>query len=178
MLKINPSLTIKSLLAIVIAMSLAVGVCSWLLEHDRRIGSVLLGPQFVSGEMGVDGVLDLLARAKPEHEERLSSLAANIESTAELYSLGNGIEALESVPTAIACFSLSPNCYIDTIANAIFLGGDTDTIAAMAGAISGAFLGDGAIPRRLVEHLESSPKGGAYISKLAERLCVARKKRS
>ena len=58
------------------------------------------------------------------------------------------------------------------IGNAILLGGDTDTIAAMAGAISSAHLGDGAIPPALLNRLENSPKGRAYIAHLADRLCA------
>ena len=54
---------------------------------------------------------------------------------------GNGIEATESVVTAIACFVLAPDSYRDVIGSAIYLGGDTDTIAAMAGALSYQVLG-------------------------------------
>lgn len=96
--------------------------------------------------------------------------ASRIESPHELAALGNGIEALESVPTAIASFALTPESYTATIANVIFLGGDTDTLAAMAGAISGALLGVAAIPSVLLDHLESSPKGRSYLIELADRL--------
>ena len=52
----------------------------------------------------------------------------------EFASLGNGIKAPESVPTAIALFASAPDSYSEVIGRAILLGGDTDTIAAMAGA--------------------------------------------
>jgi poly(ADP-ribose) glycohydrolase ARH3 len=97
-------------------------------------------------------------------------VAANVRSTADLERLGNGIEALESVPTAIASFALSPESYEQTIGNVIFLGGDTDTMAAMAGALSGAYLGVDRLPSRLVQLLESSPKGRDYLLALADRL--------
>lgn len=97
-------------------------------------------------------------------------LAADTEETKQLLRLGNGIAALESVPTAIACFALSPNDYLATIDNAIFLGGDTDTIAAMAGALSGARLGIGGIPRNLINAMEQTPKSSEYLIKLAEKL--------
>jgi len=97
-------------------------------------------------------------------------LASSITKSDDLPQLGNGIEALESVATAITCFALNPGSYVDTIANAIFLGGDTDTIAAMAGAISGAMLGIDAIPSSLVDHLENTPKGRTYIRELADRM--------
>jgi len=96
--------------------------------------------------------------------------AAKIQNSEELMSLGNGIEALNSVPTAIACFALNSDSFMDTIADAIFLGGDTDTIASMAGSISGAHLGLDCIPDILRKHLEDSPKGGTYILELSDRL--------
>lgn len=60
--------------------------------------------------------------------------------------LGCGIAAHSSVPTALACFLSHPRSFPDAIKTAISLGGDTDTIAAMTGALSGAYLGIGAIP--------------------------------
>ncbi|KAM9242989.1 ADP-ribosylhydrolase ARH3 [Dugong dugon] len=65
--------------------------------------------------------------------------------------LGNGIAAFESVPTAIYCFlrCMEPDPEIPsnfnslqrTLIYSISLGGDTDTIATMAGAIAGAYYG-------------------------------------
>ncbi len=80
--------------------------------------------------------------------------------------LGNGIEALRSVPTAIYSFLRQPRSYKDTVIYAISLGGDTDTIASMAGAISGAYLGIDAIPGEWRAKLENKD----YIEALAERL--------
>jgi len=80
--------------------------------------------------------------------------------------LGNGIEAPRSVPTAIYCFLLQPKSYKNTVTYAISLGGDTDTIASMAGAISGAYLGIEAIPQEWRAKLENRD----YIEGLAEKL--------
>ncbi|XP_045754048.2 ADP-ribosylhydrolase ARH3 [Mirounga angustirostris] len=70
--------------------------------------------------------------------------------------LGNGIAAFESVPTAIYCFlrCMEPDPEIPSTFNSlqrtliysISLGGDTDTIATMAGAIAGAYYGMGQVP--------------------------------
>ena len=105
----------------------------------------------------------------PEFRERIQK-AAEIESVNDLAGLGNGIQALESVVTAIASFALTPDSYAETIGNVILLGGDTDTLAAMAGALSGAYLGLQAIPPRLIILLESSPQGRDYLLKLADQL--------
>ncbi|NQU68582.1 MAG: ADP-ribosylglycohydrolase family protein [Candidatus Marinimicrobia bacterium] len=50
----------------------------------------------------------------------------------------NGSSIEESVPVALLCF-LDATDYEDTIRNALYLGGDTDTIACMAGGIAQAF---------------------------------------
>jgi poly(ADP-ribose) glycohydrolase ARH3 len=84
--------------------------------------------------------------------------------------LGNGIEAAESVMTAVACFLAWPGSYVDAIGNAILLGGDTDTIAAMTGAISGAYLGIEAIPPATLAKLENHGQGRDYLFALADRL--------
>jgi len=81
-------------------------------------------------------------------------------------ALGNGIEAPRSVPTAIYCFLKQPKSYKDCITYAVSLGGDTDTIASMTGAISGAYLGVNAIPPKWRLKLENR----AYIEALAEGL--------
>lgn len=134
-------------------LALAVGICTRTERFDRA--------DFFAELLGACQSADY--RAKLEQ-------AARVQSPDDLAGLGNGIEALQSVPTAIACFALTPESYEETIGNAIFLGGDTDTIAAMAGALSGAYLGVSRLPARLIGLLESSPKGQAYIKLLADGL--------
>lgn len=89
--------------------------------------------------------------------------------------LGNGVEALRSVPTAIYCFlrAQAPIQAIETdnkvrraMQYSISLGGDTDTIATMAGALAGAYLGYDNINKTLQAHCE----GIDLILKLAESL--------
>jgi ADP-ribosylglycohydrolase len=57
-----------------------------------------------------------------------------------LLEAGTGAHVGESVPAAFMCFAACTN-YKDTVELAIRLGGDTDTIAAMAGALAGTFYG-------------------------------------
>lgn len=104
-----------------------------------------------------------------EYRSKLAE-AVKVQMPDDLAGLGNRIEALHSVPTAIASFALTPESFQDTVGNVIFLGGDTDTLAAMAGALAGAYLGASRLPTRLVNLLESSPKGRHYIQQLADRL--------
>jgi poly(ADP-ribose) glycohydrolase ARH3 len=84
--------------------------------------------------------------------------------------LGNGLPAHRSVVTSIACFTTSPDSFEGAIEQAIIQGDDTDTLAAMAGALCGAHLGIAAIPSHWLERMEETPKGASYIQSLAERL--------
>jgi poly(ADP-ribose) glycohydrolase ARH3 len=82
--------------------------------------------------------------------------------------LGNGIAAVEAVPAALWAFLRHPLSLTDAVRAAIMMGGDTDTIAAMTGALSGAFLGADAIPEQWLARLEAAER----ISALADRLCA------
>jgi len=92
--------------------------------------------------------------------------------------VGTGIEAAEAVPAAIFSFlccladkqpsELSAfNKVQQTIFYAISLGGDTDTIATMAGAISGAFYGD-LLPDYWLNRLEGKLVADDLATKLYE----------
>ena len=134
-------------------LALAVTLCSGMERFDRAgFFAELLG-----------------ACESAEYRAKLEE-AARAQAPGDLAALGNRIEALHSVPTAIASFTLTPESFEETISNVIFLGGDTDTLAAMAGALSGAYLGASRLPGRLVELLESSRKGRAYLRQLAGQL--------
>jgi len=113
---------------------------------------------------------ELAARATTDEFARQIERARGAVSFGDLHALGNGIEAHRSVMTAIACFALAPQSYAETIGHAILLGGDTDTIAAMAGACSGALLGAAALPATLLGRLENDGKGRDYIDTLATQL--------
>lgn len=113
---------------------------------------------------------ELLCRTGSEEFRWALSAAAQLRPTDSLGFLGNDLEAHRSVVTAIACFAGSSRNYEDTIERAISLGNDTDTLAAMAGALSGAHLGLGAIPQKILDKLEDGPKGRTYIRQLAEHL--------
>jgi len=60
---------------------------------------------------------------------------------------------ISSVLWSLYSFLRTPDDYLETICTAISGGGDTDTTAAMAGAISGAYLGTNAIPSHLTKYL-------------------------
>ncbi len=84
--------------------------------------------------------------------------------------LGHDSSAPNSVPTAIYAFISHSHDFEDSVAYAVSLGGDTDTIGAMTGAISGAYHGKRGIPKRWLDVLENSERGRDYIERLAEKL--------
>ncbi len=82
--------------------------------------------------------------------------------------LGNGVEAFNSVPTALYCFLSHPLDFKGAVLTAVSLGGDADTIGSMTGALSGALLGVGAIPSSWLKKVE----GREEIERLAPGLLL------
>jgi poly(ADP-ribose) glycohydrolase ARH3 len=113
---------------------------------------------------------ELRRRARDEEFRWAVGAASRLRPGDTVSMLGNSLEAHRSVVTAIACFTASPGSYEAAIGRAIGQGDDTDTLAAMAGALSGAHLGVAAIPPPLLDKLEDGSKGRAYIGELAARL--------
>jgi poly(ADP-ribose) glycohydrolase ARH3 len=82
--------------------------------------------------------------------------------------LGNGVSAQEAVPAALTVFLRHPDTFADAIAAAVCLGGDTDTIASMTGALAGARLGADAIPVEWRDRLEDAERIRATADLLLE----------
>ena len=101
-----------------------------------------------------------------EKLNRIETLLSQPDKGKVVTELGHGIEAFNSVPTAIYCFLAQPHSFAQAVLYAISLGGDTDTIGAMTGAISGAYLGIGSIP----DSWEGKLENRLYIEELASAL--------
>ena len=102
--------------------------------------------------------------------EEMLNKGRRLEAKEIVRSLGNGVEALFSVPSA--CFiavTYSPD-FCDAIRAAISLGGDTDTIAGMVGAIVGAHVGEKGLPIEWIGQLEDGPRGRSFARDVADRL--------
>jgi poly(ADP-ribose) glycohydrolase ARH3 len=130
------------------------------------VGMVLSGSQFDRRVF----YAELAAACESDEFRRKIAAASRAESWHDIAGLGNGIEAIESVPTAPAAFALAPDSFEQAVGGVILLGGDTDTLAAMTGALSGAYLGVRRLPKRLVDRLENGPQGRDFLVKLAGRL--------
>jgi poly(ADP-ribose) glycohydrolase ARH3 len=83
--------------------------------------------------------------------------------------IGNGADALEAVPAALFAAMRNDGSFTDTVLYAISMGGDTDTIGAMAGAIAGAHFGIQGIPLEWLQNLENGPEGKDYVFDLVKK---------
>jgi poly(ADP-ribose) glycohydrolase ARH3 len=86
--------------------------------------------------------------------------------------LASSADAAESVSTALYA-ALAHDRFETAVQFAVRLGGDTDTVAAMTGAVSGARYGYHTIPDRWLAALEDGDRGHTYVRTLITRLCRA-----
>ncbi len=91
-------------------------------------------------------------RALPDPDDWPESVWARLRTLYDL--VGAGLAAQDSVPTALALVTLADGDPLTAARLAANLGGDGDTIGAIAGALGGALRGLDAIPADLVQTLE------------------------
>ena len=150
------------------------------LREDCWATSVIThnNPEAVAGATAVAYAIARLVSAEVDKEAFLpeiatfvgdSEMARNLEQAQGLLSTGTPTEealavlgtsgyVVETVASALYCFLRTPGNFMTTVASAVKGGGDTDTIAAIAGAISGAYNGVASMPQHLVEQVEDSMK--------------------
>lgn len=83
--------------------------------------------------------------------------------------LGTDPVAHRSLPAALWA-AASGRSFPEVLARAIALGGDADTIAAMAGAIVATATGVTGIPQEWLDRTENGPRGRDHVIALADRL--------
>jgi poly(ADP-ribose) glycohydrolase ARH3 len=127
-------------------------------------------------EQMVTNLREVLWRGPIEYMRALNKIeemvvqGKKLQAREVVKSLGNGVEAHLSVPSACyIALTYSPD-FCDAIRTAISLGGDTDTIAGMVGAIVGAHVGEKGLPVEWIEQLEDGPRGRSFARRLAEKL--------
>jgi ADP-ribosylglycohydrolase len=100
----------------------------------------------------------------------LVNRAGNVEKACiMLYEyIGMGIAANESIPSAIAIVKIADGDPFDAITLAVNCGGDSDTIASIAGAICGALHGAKVFPTSLVKIVEEV--NNIKLKEVAEKL--------
>ena len=139
---------------------------AWLNQLASWVGQVH-GPMADALSLVADWVsLDPSAAACRLAAERLDPVHSDV-------ALGVSSHVLPSTLWALYAFLRNPDSYWDTISTAIAVGGDTDTLAAMAGALAGARLGAAALPTELVRRVNDRGRWGA--AELADLAQVAAK---
>ncbi|MGI5818419.1 MAG: ADP-ribosylglycohydrolase family protein [Armatimonadota bacterium] len=126
-----------------------------------------------AGELDTETILlEILDQLEPSRvSDGLSECARLLEAEepplTALPALSLGGAAFETVPAAFYCFLRTPFDLQETLVSSIVAGGDTDTRAAIAGAMTGAYNGREAIPTRWLQELPHR----AGIEGVAETLC-------
>ncbi|MCA9191505.1 MAG: ADP-ribosylglycohydrolase family protein [Planctomycetales bacterium] len=118
-------------------------------------------------------------------EARLPELKSKLVDLQPMLAAGKGPRAVARyfgwqdgisgfiVPTtvmALYCFLRYPKNYQRAVESAILLGGDSDSLGAIAGGLVGAHIGFKRLPQDLVIRLAGAPHGRSWIASLAERL--------
>lgn len=143
-----------------------------------RLLAVAVALALRGGEFDRRAFYQQLSRyAKTEEFQWQLSVASRLKRTESVGGFGNSLEAHRSVMTSIAIFAAAPDDYSGVVSRAIGQGNDTDTLAAMAGALSGARLGIEGLPVHLIEKLEDECKGRRYLEELAGKLYELRRNR-
>jgi ADP-ribosylglycohydrolase len=75
-----------------------------------------------------------------------------------------------TVPAALYCWARSPRDFQQCVESAVLLGGDTDSVAAIAGAICAANLGADAIPAGWIARLREWPRTVEWMIELSRSL--------
>ena len=142
--------------------------------HSRPPLNILQRIRAVCAQLEKEVQAETLFQHKLELVEQFLARREDVEPQEISSELGNDVSAVASVPTALYCaLSVLNNSRHDktemleeTLKLAITMGGDTDTIASMACAITGAHLGLETIPR----YLYTSCEDYQQILELAEEM--------
>jgi ADP-ribosylglycohydrolase len=116
---------------------------------DEVIGRAALEDESVS--RAIEPVASWLELEPPAAARRLH--AAGLDRHADGVWRGISSDVTPSVAWSLYAFARSPDDYWTCVCTAIEAGGDTDTMAAIAGALAGARLGPEALPPHLLARL-------------------------
>jgi ADP-ribosylglycohydrolase len=124
------------------------------------------------------------ARTAARHEEIVSALnaaengvrgGASLEDFAASIGCQGGVTGYipHTLAAVLFCWLRRPDRFREAVEGAIVLGGDSDTTAAITGALAGASLGAAAIPATWLDGLIERPRSARWLDTLAGRLADA-----
>jgi ADP-ribosylglycohydrolase len=145
--------------------------------HPAAVESAAAAALLLALALDKRGPEEMHQQLVAECSGRSPDLAARLAQVPQLLSaepalalsvdgLGEGWVAEEAVCCALWCFWRSPDDFRETVLTAANTDGDSDSIASIAGGISGAFNGVGAIPAEWRRDVE----GAERLADLASRL--------
>jgi ADP-ribosylglycohydrolase len=131
----------------------------------------------LTGELQLDAGLDLLEtpQARAAWEHRLSEATNAATETPvpghQFINTGYTVDALQVAAAAILATRDHPTPFTEALHSAVRAGGDTDTTAAITGALAGALYGASALPAEWVRRLHGWPGfNAADLTDLAHTL--------
>lgn len=156
--------------------------CSIVTHTDQRAidgarvmaESVALSPQVVDGSLGRNDFLAHLTSQCESQEWKavLSQMEAKGDAREFAKSIGSFGKVtgyvMQSVPVAIYIWLSEPQKPRSGLETAIRLGGDTDTVGAMLGALYGASLGPNAFPDEWRNRISDYPRSASYLEGLTD----------
>lgn len=152
----------------------AIGICThgYPTADAACIGAAYLIKLALDGIEPKNMIAEMLSFTKnisDEWEDTISKIEKCLSWEDEekaLSYLGEGWTGEEAVALALYCFLKHPKEYKKVVIRGANTNGDSDSIACIGGAISGAYLGIEAIPKTWIEKIEKTE----YLGSLAERL--------
>lgn len=152
-------------------------------HYEGRAGATVIASAIAevlvasSTEQGLKSLLDAVSASAMHctpYTEKLQQTRQLLDRGADLAEigtcLGTGILAVDSVPAALCVFLRFAGSFEQVVTAAVSLGGDADSIGAMAGALAGAQYGGSSIPAGWLEALEPGLRGWRYAKRLGQDL--------
>lgn len=145
--------------------------------HPVGIDAAVVQAAAIGAALRTDDILEAALAAVQTQEMRdgllaVDDLLAATGGAVEAHrQLESSSDAQRSVCAAIYAALMNPS-FEQAVTFAVGLGGDTDTVAAMAGAIAGARHGDSCIPSRWLEALEDGERGRRHVEQIAAQLAA------
>ncbi len=148
--------------------ALAVAVAAWCAKRGLdQSGEFFKRLDLTMAEDSSDEFRELMAGLE-------QSIASHEETQAYVNKLGgaHGVSGyvLRTVPAALHVWLSQPRDFASAVSNVIRLGGDTDTTAAIVGAIVGSRVGRAGIPHEWRRKLWEWPRSVAWMERLADAL--------
>ena len=106
-------------------------------------------------------------------------LAKSPEEFADAIGLSRGVSGYinHTVPVALYCWLRTPRDFAQAVGACVALGGDTDSTAAIVGALCGATAGASSIPQPWMDGLFEYPRSVGWMRRLAADLAAKRDRR-